>query len=174
MIDFSILDRLIQVRGEVVAIDDQSRVDRARSLRRNAPVATRAEFERYRDSVRENLEWILNTRQLADPIPEGLNEVEQSVYNYGLPDISQLNLNPTKNQLDQEALASIISRVIQTFEKRIGGVKVIVPSNWESGGDLRFNISGRLRMDPRPEPVAYDTTLELTRGQFEVEVSADA
>jgi type VI secretion system protein ImpF len=137
-------------------------------------VVTRQEFESYRASVRRDLEWLLNTRRIAEPIPEGLKEVERSVYCYGLPDFSQLNLQPGRNEGDRTRLAGLITRVIELFETRILDVRVTVGSRPDSTRNVRFQVSGRLKMKPRPEPVFYDTTLDVTRGEFAVEVPGEA
>jgi type VI secretion system protein ImpF len=134
---------------------------------------TRREFELYRASVRRDLEWLLNTRRIAEPVPDGLKEVEKSVYCYGLPDFSQLNLHPGRSEGDQARLAAIIARVIELFEPRILDVRVTVDSRPASIQSVRFQVAGRLKMKPRPEPVFYDTTLDVTRGEYEVEVPGE-
>ena len=136
-------------------------------------IVTRQEFEAYRAAVRKDLEWLLNTRRIALPLPEGLKEVERSVYNYGLPDFSQLNLHPGRSAGDQARLAELIAAVIRTFEPRILDVKVAV-SHRDTMQNVRFQVSGRLKMKPRPEPIFYDTTLDVTRGDYAVQISGEA
>jgi type VI secretion system protein ImpF len=133
-------------------------------------VVSRAEIERYRAAVRNDLEWLLNTRKIADPIPEHLKEVEKSVYCYGLPDLASLNLNPDSRQADQDRLAAIIARVIELFEPRILNVHVRVDPRPHALHDVHFQVSGRLQMRPRPEPVVYDAALDVTRGEYKLEV----
>ena len=131
---------------------------------------TRAEFERYRAAVRQDLEWLLNTRRITDPLPEGLREVERSVYFYGLPDYSQLSLCSEGNEAEHDRLAAMIARTIELFEPRILDVQVTLGNRTAPSRDLRFHVFGRLRMKPRPEPVCYDTTLDVTRGEYAVGV----
>jgi type VI secretion system protein ImpF len=116
----------------------------------------------------------LNTRRIALPVPEGLREVERSVYNYGLPDFSQLNLHPGRSEGDQNRLAELIAAVIRTFEPRILDVKVTVSRRPDAMQNVRFQVSGRLKMKPRPEPIFYDTTLDVTRGDYAVQISGEA
>jgi predicted component of type VI protein secretion system len=40
--------------------------------------------------------------------------------------------------------------------------------------DLRFQISGKLKLKPQPAPVVYDTTLDINRGQYAVDVLGEA
>jgi type VI secretion system protein ImpF len=164
MIVYSVLDRLVQDR----------RVDTPTSgiaPRTNLP--TKEEFERYRAAVRRDLEWLLNTRRIPEPLPDGLREVERSVYYYGLPDFAQLNLSPGKVQADQEKLASMIARSVELFEPRLMNVQVFIDPRRSSDFHLHFNISARLKMKPRPEPVVYDTALDVNRGDYAVGVPGE-
>lgn len=163
MIVFSILNRLVQERGEV-----QTRSD-VEERGRGTPAVSKAEIERYRAAVRADLEWLLNTRRIALPLPEGLKEVERSVYYYGLPDLAQLNLTPSKSIGDQDRLSAIIRRTIELFEPRILEPRVSVDTRRLSGVDVHFKILGKLKLKPQPAPVVYDTTLDLNRGQYAVD-----
>ena len=69
----SILDRLI---------DEDPGVLSSRLLSRSQSV------RKLKDAVRRDLEWLLNTRRIAVPPDESLNEVNRSLYIYGLPDFT--------------------------------------------------------------------------------------
>jgi predicted component of type VI protein secretion system len=58
------------------------------------------------------------------------------------------------------------------FEPRILGVQVTVDRPRDSK-ELRFRISGRLKMKPRPEPIHYDTMLDVKSGEYAVEVPGE-
>jgi type VI secretion system protein ImpF len=166
MIVFSVLNRLVEdFEGTGNGLPYHPR------QREN--IVTKGEFERYRASVRRDLEWLLNTRKIAESVPDGLKEVERSVYCYGLPDFSQLNLHPGRSEGDQAQLAGIITRVIELFEPRILDVRVTVDRRPSSDQNVHFQVSGRLKMKPRPEPVFYDTTLDVTRGEYAVEIPGE-
>ena len=169
MIVFSVLNRLVQERGSQ-AFMSSTLEERGRS----AQVVSKGELERYRAAVRADLEWLLNTRRIALELPEGLKEVERSLFYYGLPDLAQLNLSPTKSLADQERLSALISRAIEIFEPRILNPQVRVDTRRAAGMDLRFQISGKLKLKPHPAPVVYDTTLDLNRGQYAVDVLGEA
>lgn len=172
MIVFSILDRLVEQTPSERMASGSVPEARLRGADRGALV-TKAEFAAYRTTVRRDLEWLLNTRRIAVPLPEGLREVERSVYFYGLPDFTQMSLSPGRNLADQERLASMIARTIEMFEPRILNPQVRVDTR-AAKSDLHFTISGKLKMKPRPEPVAYDTTLDATRGEYAVSVPGEA
>jgi len=171
MIVLSLLDRLVEDNDadREEALTSVSGPSAHGRVHRETGV-TRREFERYRASVRHDLEWLLNTRRIATPLPDGLKEVERSVYCYGLPDFSHLNLHPGRSEGDQSRLAGIITRVIELFEPRILDVRVTVASRSDAMQNVRFQVSGKLKMKPRPEPVFYDTTLDVTRGEYAVDV----
>jgi type VI secretion system protein ImpF len=169
MIVFSVLNRLVRYPEDQVA----SRPPAARVGRWRDPVLTRAEFESYRAAVRQDLTWLLNTRRCPEPVPSDLRELERSVYSYGLPDFSQMNLNPARSQMHQDRLAEIIRTTIELFEPRIIGVSVTAVLANNDGHDLNFRLSGRLRMDPHPEPVAYDTTLDVLSGEYAVKIPGE-
>jgi len=144
----SVLDRLIGDDAEVSAIT------RARSVRD------------LKASVRRDLEWLLNTRAVAIPPPESLNEVRQSVYTYGVSDITSLSADDPKARL---RLRTMIEEAIRVFEPRLMGVQVVESSAFtREMRQLRFSIQAVLRMDPSPERVSFDTILDVSRGQYAV------
>ncbi len=165
MIVFSVLNRLVSDDE-----DEASPPPRGAAASRS-PGANWDENKSYRPAVRRNLEWLLNTRKIADAVPEDLKDVERSVYCYGLPDLASLNLNLESRQADQDRLASIIARAIEIFEPRILNVRVSVSPRSQGLHAVRFQVSGRLQMTPKPEPVAYDADLDVTRGEYKLAVT---
>ncbi len=129
---------------------------------------TRVQSERMlRDAVRRDLEWLLNTRRIAVLPDEGLKELNRSVYLFGLPDFTGFSI-ATPN--DKTKLIRQLQNAIRIFEPRIAKPR-IVPLETETAGTrtLRFRIEGLLLMDPEPEHVSFDTVLQLTSGQYEVQ-----
>ena len=92
-------------------------------------------------------------------------EIERSLFNYGLPDISSLGVRSTT---DQKRLLWMIESTIANFEPRIQGPRVTMEPVEGSARILRFQIQGLLRIDPAPERVTFDTVLELTSGEYQV------
>lgn len=123
-------------------------------------------IRKLRDAVRRDLEWLLNTRQPIDPAPDG-SELEDSLYMYGLPDITSLSV---ANIRDRQRLAQAIQATVVKFEPRIANPRVgLVASTDEKMPMLRFAIEGMLRIDPNPEHVSFDTVLELASGEYKVQ-----
>ena len=147
----SVLDRLIDARPEERADTPQTRAQSVKQLKA---------------ALRRDLEWLLNTRQIPGGAPESYEELEQSLYGYGLPDVTNLSASSTR---DRNRLLRMLETTIATFEPRLSGVKVaIVDSAANSGRQLRFQIEGLLLMDPAPELISFDTVLQLSSGEYQV------
>ena len=144
----SVLDRLIGDDAEVSAIT------RARSVRD------------LKAAVRRDLEWLLNTRSVALPPPESLNQLRESVYTYGLGDITSLSADDPKARA---RLRNMIEEAIRVFEPRLTNVQVVEATAFtREARQLRFSIQAVLRMDPSPERISFDTILDVSRGQYAV------
>lgn len=144
LVSNSVLDRLIDTDTRTPA---------------DPPINHAESVRRLRASVRRDLEWLLNSRRIAVPPDVSLTQVNQSVYVYGLPDLSNVSL---ANQGDQSKLLSAIQKTVALFEPRLIDVKII-PVERDSKVNIQrldFRIEALLEMDPAPELVSFDTTLD--------------
>jgi type VI secretion system protein ImpF len=156
-ITISVLDRLIDHEPENRMENPLSRTQSVRVLR---------------NAVRRDLEWLLNTRRIADPPDEGLKEVNKSAYVYGLPDMSSMTMAASG---DRSRLSRQILGTINMFEPRLANVRLVLVENPDSAKkDVRLRIEAMLRMDPVPEPVSFDTVIELKSGNCSVSGGDDA
>ena len=120
-------------------------------------------------SVRRDLEWLLNTRRAERDLPPN---VARSVFCYGLPE--QASGSEDRGQVFQE-LARRMETIISIFEPRLAGVKVsLSPHQDATIRRVDLIIDGLLRLDPSPEHVSFDTSLELTNGEYHVKGEAGA
>ena len=143
-------------------------LDEEPKIKTEAPMTRSASLARLKTAVRRDLESLLNTRRTPDFIPDGSVEILRSVYYYGLPDITSM---PANFLYEQGKLLQSIETAVKTFEGRLEGVKVsLVPVVGQSRV-LRFVIDGMLRIDPLPEHVVYDASIELT--SLEVSISGE-
>jgi type VI secretion system protein ImpF len=134
---------------------------------------TRAQSVRLlRASVRRDLEWLLNTRRTPEAVGGEFPEVAKSVHNYGLPDLSALNWQSSR---DRTRLARAVQESLDIFEPRLHGIQV-VPLEPVAGAPhiMRFQIEGLLEMDPAPEHISFDTTLQLSSGEYQVKGDSSA
>lgn len=149
----SVLDRLIDE-------DPASSVEAPRS---------RAQMLRdLKQSVRRDLENLLNTRWRCSVWPPDLDQLDHSLANYGTPDFSGINMSAPAAR---EELRGVLEKIIRRFEPRFKRVTVKLLG----GGDddrpdrtLRFQIDGLLHAEPAPEPVQYDTQVETPTGEVHV------
>lgn len=131
-----------------------------------APLTRSQSVHRLKESVRRDLEWLLNTRLVAVPPGPRLREVNRSMYVYGLPDFTAYSL---ANPEDQNRLVRHLQNAIRTFEPRLDRVRVLpLEVSGANTRMLRFRIEALLLMAPAPEHISFDTTLELASGGYEV------
>lgn len=150
----SILDRLFDDEPEV-------RVDTEKSRQRK--------LKDLRDSVRRDLESLLNSRCRVVSPPEELKEVETSLINYGLPDLATINmLDVTK----KKEFTRSVEQIVRTFEPRFKSVKVShVENSNKQDRTVRFRIDAVMYADPAPEVVVFDSILEPVLRTVTVEES---
>jgi type VI secretion system protein ImpF len=135
-------------------------------VRKKASSAQRREaINRYKDSVKRDLEWLLNTRQVVDDRLPLYPEVSRSVYAYGLPDVTSVNVGSVQ---DQHELLHRMERCIEYFDKRLTKTEITIEPLVGVNRVLRFTISGIVLMDPAPEEIVIDTILDPASGQYEV------
>lgn len=154
----SVLDRLID---RDPANQSEAALTRAQSVRM------------LRAEVRRDVEWLLNSRRNPEPAGPEYEYLERSLYNYGLPDISSLHWNSSK---DRSRLARMLETAIAHFEPRLDRVRVIALDGGSGGSVqvLRFQIEGMLKMDPSPEHISFDTVLQLSSGEYQVKGDSGA
>jgi type VI secretion system protein ImpF len=147
----SLLDRLL---------DDEPGLSRE-------PVPKRSETVRQMEgAVARDLEAMLNTRReaLAD-LPEDFEEVRRSLVNYGLPDFTSYSLSSVR---DRARIQRALEHVIAAFEPRLERVRVTLDEPKQHDKALRFRVDALLRVDPTPEPVTFDTVLQLVTQEYRV------
>ncbi len=153
----SVLDRLIDE-------SPRSGVD--------TPVRWSGSVASLRAALRRDMEWLLNTRQVAEMPPESLAELRRSVYCYGLSDIASI-MGPRDEIRD--LLLREVEATIRTFEPRLTAVRVTpAPAVDETRRQIRFTVEGLLRLDPSPERVVFDTVLDSASGKIMIAGSEGA
>lgn len=127
------------------------------------PSAVMADIKR---SVQRDLVNLLNTRWRFTTWPPNLKEIEQSLVNYGIPDITAMEFG---THAKRQEFRSILERCIKRFEPRFKSVRVeIVDHNERLDRTLHFRINAEIYAQPEPEPVVFDTSLEPATAEFQV------
>jgi len=153
-----------------LSVLDRLSDDDPRSPSAEAPLSRSESVRMLRNGVRRDLEWLLNTCRTPDEAGSSLPETESSGYNFGLPDFSSYAIASPK---DQVRLVKVLQNAVKIFEPRLANVR-IVPVEISPKGlrTMRIRIEGLLMMDPAPEHISFDTTLQLTTGDFSIKDEA--
>ena len=123
----------------------------------------------FKDAVIRDLGWLLNSVSLDVCVDlESYPEVEHSVLNYGLPDIS----GHTSSTINVKTIESSLKHAIRDFEPRIirNSLRVKVHSNPSdmSHNSLVFEIEGAVFGQPSPFQIVLRSELNLECGEFSV------
>ncbi len=145
----SVLDRLMD---DAPGNTRDPAINRSQSLRN------------FKAAVRRDLEALLNTRATAEALAEDMEEVADSVYTYGLPDLSSFSAGSAQ---DRTRLMQAVRTAIERFEPRLAAVEVEMGEE-ASKLDLRFTISALLLSEPVAEQVVFDTMLESMHGRYQI------
>jgi type VI secretion system protein ImpF len=125
--------------------------------------------EALEKSVKRDLENLLNTRRRCGPCPPELKELEDSLVNYGLPDFLAMNLAFDEGR---QLFRRMIEKTIRSCEPRLVDVKVTMLDVTEPiHRNMRFRIDAKLRAEPAPEPISFDSVLEPVTCNFTLERS---
>jgi type VI secretion system protein ImpF len=146
----SILDRLVDYEPRNQNEAPKSRLQNLRELKQ---------------SVRRDIECLLNARIPDYGIDENAEEIRNSILFYGLPDFTGVG---AKDPEEQSRMTSAIEKAIETFEPRFIGLKVYLEPIDIFDKQVRFRIEANLNIEPMPEPVVFDTVLQSGSGEFAV------
>lgn len=123
-------------------------------------------ISQLKESVRIDLENLLNTRWRCSSWPPDLEQLDLSLVNYGIPDFTGANFAANA---DREQLRRIIERIVRGFEPRFKQVRVALVENADDQDrTIRFRIDALLYADPAPEQVVFDSQLEPATCNFSV------
>ncbi len=139
-----LLDRLIDA-------EPAEQTDRA--------LSTSAVMDVLRASVCNDIEELLNTRRRWRSWNPDLSHLKHSLVAFGLPDFASGAFNDPRRRED---LRLLVEECIRTFEPRITNLKVsLVEATDRTSGTLRLRIDAMLRAEPAPEPIIFDTVVDL-------------
>lgn len=150
----SILDRLLDDEPHIQIEADKNRHQHLRELR---------------NSVKRDLENLLNTRYRMVAPPEEFAHLETSILNYGLPDLATVNIADIEKK---KAFTKHLEKILRDYEPRFKSVKVNHINNKDNTDrTLRFRIDATLYADPAPEIVIFDSVLDPVSRTVNVEES---
>jgi type VI secretion system protein ImpF len=127
----------------------------------DTPHDAAGDLEALRQSVRRDLEMLLNARRRWRAPPASLRELACSPLLYGIPDCAALRYGDRR---ERERLRAEIERILRDYEPRLVRVRVTLREPDDVlDGTLRLHIDAMLHAEPAPAPVAYETVIEGAR-----------
>ena len=129
------------------------------------PETRAASISMYRESLKRDVEWLLNTRQPVVPEIESYPATAASVFNFGLPDIRSFDGSAGK---EQNALTTALENCIRIFEPRIIQPRVFLTRADLLSRSLKFHIEGQVFYENMDEEIKFDTVLDSISGEYEV------
>jgi type VI secretion system protein ImpF len=135
--------------------------------RQQDPPRSRAQnLTALQDSIRRDLEALLNTRRRCISPPGPLKDLDTSLIEYGVPDF--LSVNAASDNVREE-LRSALESVIRRFEPRFKSFSVkLVDDTDQIDRAFRFRIDALMYAEPAPEYVSFDSTLNPGNHSFSV------
>ncbi|MCC6785178.1 MAG: type VI secretion system baseplate subunit TssE [Planctomycetes bacterium] len=125
----------------------------------------RTQARQIKETVRRDLQDLLNTRQRALSWPKEFTELDRSVLDYGIVDVTGANLASNERR---NAFLAQIAAAIRKHDPRFQSV-VITPTDNSDPQDrtLRFRIEATLRVETGPETAIFNFQLEPVSRRFE-------
>lgn len=118
-----------------------------------------------RAAVQTDLQHLLNTRVRFISPSEDCEDVQDTLVNFGLPDMTTQSL---VSEDGRRQFATWMERAIRRFEPRFKNVTVVIGDQRERGrgsrrsahGGLSFRVDATLFADPAPEDVSFDSKID--------------
>jgi type VI secretion system protein ImpF len=150
----SIFDRLIDDEPDRMFDPQVNMVDQVREVR---------------ESIRRDLEALLNTRRCPEAPPAAFSELKDALVSYGVDGMVSANLATDEAKL---RLAQMVERRISMFETRLSDVRVtILKSRTMTERALRMRIQATFRLHEGMPPISFESTIDPSTQRFMVEAA---
>lgn len=112
-------------------------------------------IKQLREGVRRDLEALFNTRIRNQSPAKSYRQLQTSLLNYGLPDLSTINFSSKKSRQD---FCRTIEQAILHYDPRIKTAKVHTSDNIDvEDPTIRFRVEAVLHANPAPETIVFDS-----------------
>jgi type VI secretion system protein ImpF len=133
-------------------------IDDAPDQQRDAAVSATDSMAALRNSVRRDLEALLNARRRWRSWPAHMTQLATSPIGYGIPDFASGAFSDAQRR---EALRQEIEATIRRFEPRFLSVRVLlIDMRDRLETTLRLRIEAVLHAEPAPESITFDTLVD--------------
>ena len=123
---------------------------------------TRREWEA---TLLAEVELLLNAKRAAREVPEEYRYCADSLLEYGVPDCTGMGV---KSPAAQNELRAAIQTTLRRFEPRLISVSVTVEAPSDIEPLLRFKVDALIRTESKPEPIRFETILQIDRSRLVV------
>ena len=134
-----------------------------------------AALQMIRQHVCRDLQNLLNSRRMLASAVEEYPELEDSLVNYGLPDLQSYEVRGDRDHAD---LQRMIEDTIRRFEPRLQQVRVTSKTREQATVRARvgeravsFQIEAVLVVEPLRDPIVFSSTFDVSRGEFGVKAT---
>jgi type VI secretion system protein ImpF len=130
-------------------------------------ISWNAALAQLKQSLRRDLEALLNTRRRPGRLGSDLADLARSPLRYGIPDFTAINMAAQERQV---AFGRALETVIKDFEPRLGNVSVtlLAADRGHLDRTMRFRVEAVIRIDPVPEPIVFESVLDPISRVFTV------
>src|SRR4051794_25308245 len=143
--EMSVLDRLLD--------DDPENPQEQRKTRAHA-------HQELLDAIRRDLEVMLNTRGCSVTWEPSLSQLGGSLLNYGIATVGSTVYSAAANR---ERFRDEVEQTIRRFEPRFLRVSVqLIDDPERLERTIRFRIEALVNARPAPEPLVFDSVMDLS------------
>lgn len=167
------LEKKLQKEGKKVSVEKRKEwINELKSHRSQLSYLQQSAgtLKNITDCVKRDLTWLFNAQNMCmdDVLEESYSNIESSVLNYGMPDLTGRTLSSVNTfQLEKE-----LKKMILRFEPRIIpktlSIRLHEDKKLMDHNALVFEINGDIWMDPIPVHMHLMTQLDLENGNVEV------
>jgi type VI secretion system protein ImpF len=125
-------------------------------------------ISRYRSGLRRDLEDLLNTSIRVRGAPPFLEELDDTLVNYGIMDLFTANLTTVA---DRERIKLSIKKKIELFEPRLINVEITqIVNNDARSSLLSLRIFAETIIDETAEEIIFNSTVDVATGLIRAEL----
>lgn len=126
----------------------------------------KAEDDYYINSIKENIENILNTRRNKNLIEFSFyTNLKTSIYTYGID--TPINLT-VDNNIETNSFFKDVKLTVEKFEPRISGVNIFKTNN-KNGSKCFFCIEAVVKSSYGNQKISFDTILDIEKFNWKLE-----
>lgn len=119
-----------------------------------------------REGLRRDLEAMLNSRRHMLSWPDALDELDRSLLDYGLDDLTNEGLNSPDFRA---RFIEMVERQLRRLEPRMGRFEVsLLPNRDEIDSTLRFRVTGTVTLGRERQELSFDSHVDPVRARLAI------